>query len=139
MGKGKGAKQGMNARIKPHLCILALSGSRVGIFHKIKKSNKSKPTNFQEATEIMCDAMKLMIISKNHKYGKNNILKFGQQGIFMRDWDKICRLEEGIIKGKDLGEEGLMETWADNAGYSLVAMLLDKDWYKLPVELGKLK
>lgn len=104
-----------------------------------KKSKKSKPTNFQEATEIMCDAMKLMIISKNHKYGKNNILKFGQQGIFMRDWDKICRLEEGIIKGKDLGEEGLMETWADNAGYSLVAMLLDKDWYKLPVELGKLK
>ena len=92
-----------------------------------KKSKKSKPTNFQEATEIMCDAMKLMIISKNHKYGKNNILKFGQQG--------ICRLEEGIIKGKDLGEEGLMETWADNAGYSLVAMLLDKDWYKLPVEL----
>ena len=41
-----------------------------------KKSKKSKPTNFQEATEIMCDAMKLMIISKNHKYGKNNILKF---------------------------------------------------------------
>ena len=40
-----------------------------------KKSNKSKPTNFQEATEIMCDAMKLMIISKNHKYGKNNILR----------------------------------------------------------------
>jgi len=101
-----------------------------------KKSKKSKPTNFQEATEIMCDAMKLMIISKNHKYGKNNILKFGQQGIFMRDWDKICRLEEGIINGKDLGEEGLMETWADNAGYSLVAMLLDKDWYKLPVELN---
>ena len=54
----------------------------------------------------------------------------------MRDWDKICRLEEGIINGKDLGEEGLMETWADNAGYSLVAMLLDKDWYKLPVELN---
>ena len=80
--------------------------------------------------------MRLMIISKNHKYGKNNILKFGQQGIFMRDWDKICRLEEGIIKGKDLGEEGLLETWADNAGYSLVAMLLDKDWYKLPVELN---
>ena len=104
-----------------------------------KKSNKSEPTNFQEATEIMCDAMKLMIISKNHKYGKNNILKFGQQGIFMRDWDKICRLEEGIIKGKDLGEEGLMETWADNAGYSLVAMLLEKDWYELPVELGRLK
>ena len=101
-----------------------------------KKSKKSKPTNFQEATEIMCDAMKLMIISKNHKYGKNNILKFGQQGIFMRDWDKICRLEEGIIKGKDLGEEGLMETWADNAGYSLVAMLLEKNWYELPVELG---
>ena len=104
-----------------------------------KKSKKNKPSNFQEATEIICDAMRLMIISKNHIYGKNNILKFGQQGIFMRDWDKICRLEEGIINGKDLGEEGLMETWADNAGYSIVAMLLDKDWYKLPVELGRLK
>lgn len=101
----------------------------------IIKSGKETPTNFQEATEIICDAMKLMIISKNHKYGKNNILKFGQQGIFMRDWDKICRLEEGIFKNKDLGEEGLLETWADNAGYSLVALLLEKDWYKLPVEL----
>ncbi len=99
-----------------------------------KNNKKTKPTNFQEATEIICDAMKHMIISKNHKYGKNNILKFGQQGIFMRDWDKICRLEEGIIKGKDLGEEGLLETWADNAGYSLVAILLEKDWYELPVE-----
>ena len=76
-----------------------------------KKSKKNKPSNFQEATEIMCDAMRLMIISKNHKYGKNNILKFGQQGIFMRDWDKICRLEEGIINGKDIGEEGRMYNW----------------------------
>ena len=96
---------------------------------------KDKPTTFQEGTEILCDAMKLLLISKNHKYGKNNILKFGQQGIFMRDWDKICRLEEGIMKGVDLGEEGLLETWADNAGYSLVAMLLEKDWYELPVEI----
>jgi len=99
-----------------------------------ERTKKNKPTNFQEATEILCDAMKLMIISKNHKYGKNNILKFGQQGIFMRDWDKICRLEEGIFKGKDLGEEGLLETWADNAGYSLVAILLEKNWYELPVD-----
>lgn len=99
-----------------------------------KKTGKKEPTNFQEATEIICKAMELMIISKNHKYGKNNILKFGQQGIFMRDWDKICRLEEGIFKNKDMGEEGLLETWADNAGYSLVAILLDKKWYELPVE-----
>lgn len=100
-----------------------------------EESKKDEPTTFQEATEIMCNAMKDMLISKNHKYGKNNILKFGQQGIFMRDWDKICRLEEGIIKGVDLGAEGLLETWADNAGYSLVAMLLEKNWYELPVKL----
>jgi hypothetical protein len=94
----------------------------------------SVPTTFQDGTEIMCNAMKILLVSKNHKYGKQNILKFGQQGIFIRDWDKICRLEEGIMKDVDLGEEGLLETWADNAGYSLVAMLLEKDWYKLPVE-----
>jgi len=98
-------------------------------------AGKDEPRTFQEGTEILCDAMKLLLISKNHKYGKNNILKFGQKGIFMRDWDKICRLEEGIMKGVDLGEEGLLETWADNAGYSLVAMLLEKDWYELPVEI----
>lgn len=92
-----------------------------------------EPTTFQDGTEIMCNAMKLLLISKNHKYGKKNIEKFGQQGIFIRDWDKICRLEEGIFKGVNLGEEGLLDTWADNAGYSIVAMLLEKDWYKLPV------
>ncbi len=101
---------------------------------QVKNPNKHSPTTFQEGTEIMCDAMKLLLISKNHKYGKNNILKFGQKGIFMRDWDKICRLEEGIMKDVDLGAEGLLETWADNAGYSLVAMLLEKKWYELPVE-----
>lgn len=96
---------------------------------------KENPTTFQEGTSIMCNAMKILLTSKNHKYGKKNIEKFGQKGIFMRDWDKICRLEEGIMKDVDLGAEGLLETWADNAGYSLVAMLLEKDWYKLPVEI----
>ena len=97
--------------------------------------HKGSPTTFQEGTEILCDAMKLLLISKNHKYGKKNIEKFGHKGIFMRKYDKECRLEENLFNGIDLGAEGLLETWADNAGYSLVAMLLEKDWYKLPVEV----
>ena len=95
---------------------------------------KDKPRTFQEGTEIICNAMKILLVSKNHKYGKKNIEKFGHKGIFMRKYDKECRLEESLFNGVDLGEEGLLETWADNAGYSIVAMLLEKDWYKLPVE-----
>jgi len=96
---------------------------------------KDNPTTFQEGIDIICDAMKILLTSKNHKYGKKNIEKFGHKGIFMRKYDKECRLEENLFNGVDLGAEGLLETWADNAGYSLVAMLLEKDWYKLPVEV----
>lgn len=101
-----------------------------------KKENSNKSvTTFQEGVDIICNAMKLMLTSKNHKYGKKNILKFGHKGIFMRKFDKECRLEENLFNGTDLGEEGLMETWADNAGYSLVAMMLEKEWYQLPVKV----
>lgn len=97
------------------------------------RTGKEAPTTFQEASHILCDGLAKMLISKNHKYGKDNILKFGQIGIFMRYWDKVCRLEQGIINKTDLGAEGLQETWGDSAGYSLVGILLDKKWYQLPV------
>lgn len=98
-------------------------------------SGKNTPTTFQEASSILCNGMSKMLISKNHKYGKDNILKFGQVGIFMRYWDKVCRLEQGVCKNVNLGEEGLQETWGDSAGYSLIGILLDKGWYQLPLEI----
>ena len=66
----------------------------------------------------------LGMIARNTSADVNVVALVGERGREVREF-----LE------RDLGEEGLLETWADNAGYSLVALLLEKDWYKLPVEL----
>lgn len=102
----------------------------------LKKAKEiyDEPETFQEASGIISYALALLVISKNHKYGKENITRFGSQGIFMRLWDKIMRLENHLFKGADLGKETATDTWGDVAGYGVVGVLKELGWYDLPVE-----
>ena len=93
-----------------------------------------EPETFQEACQTVTLALSLLLVSKNHKYGKENINRFGGQGIFMRLWDKIMRLEQHLFKGAELGKESSLDTWGDIAGYGLVGALQDLGWYNLPVK-----
>jgi len=99
-----------------------------------QKDFGSKPVNFLEASRIVSNALSLLVTSKNHKYGKDNIQRFGGQGVFMRLWDKIMRLEQHLFKGTDLGEETVMDTWGDVAGYGIVGVMRELGWYDLPVD-----
>ncbi len=96
------------------------------------------PKNFQEASAILGKALELLLISKNVKYGKGNILNaidFGmdaKQGLGLRINDKFERLKNGL-KGVDLGKEGLIDTFGDLVGYSAIGIMLEMDWYELPV------
>lgn len=94
-----------------------------------------EPKNFQEATKVICRALEILIISKNHKYGKKNINDLGDIGIFCRTYDKVSRLREHYIEGKDLGTETALDSWADLCGYAMVGVLKKhNDWYSIPLE-----
>ena len=94
----------------------------------------TSPTTFEQATKIICRAMELLIISKNHKYGKQNINDLGGVGIFCRTYDKTSRLKSHYIDKKDLGSESVLDTWGDLCGYGMVGVLKEnEDWYSLPL------
>ena len=107
----------------------------------VLQNGQTEPRTFQEASEIMGKAFSLLLISKNAKYGKGNILnatKFGMspvQAIMLRENDKTERILNWL-NGADLGEEGILESFGDRVGYNMLAMMLqltsgDKTWYEL--------
>lgn len=103
------------------------------------------PSTFQEVAAILGKATELLLISKNQKYGKGNILtatRFGmtvEQGLMLRENDKTERILNSF-KGIDLGKEGMLESFGDKAGYSEIGMMLQlktksgMTWYQLPIK-----
>jgi len=93
-----------------------------------------QPKTFQDAVKIITDALALLVISKNHKYGKKNINDLGQLGIFCRVYDKTARLREHFVNKVELGSEGTIDSFADLAGYGIVDILYEVGWYNLELE-----
>lgn len=106
---------------------------------------REDPENFQEVAAILGKALELLLISKNQKYGKGNVLtatRFGmkvEQGLLLRENDKTERIINSF-KGIDLGKEGLLESFGDKVGYSAIGIMLQKktkdgvNWYQLPIK-----
>ena len=103
------------------------------------KTMTCEPKNFQEASQILGKALELLLISKNQKYGKGNILnstEFGikpKKGVALRMNDKFERLKNGL-QGIDLGKEGFVECFGDMMGYNAIGLMLELNWYKLQIE-----
>jgi hypothetical protein len=103
------------------------------------------PETFQQVAAIMGKATELLLISKNQKYGKANMLvatDYGmtvEQGLMLRENDKTERIKNSF-KGVNLGKEGLLESFGDKAGYSEIGMMLQLktksglSWYEVPLE-----
>lgn len=81
-----------------------------------------QPKNFQDAVKIITDALALLIISKNHEYGKKNINDLGQIGIFCRTYDKTSRLREHFVNKVELGNEDTIDSFADLTGNSMAGI-----------------
>ncbi len=111
----------------------------LGVNHKTHE-----PESFQEVSAIMGKATEMLLLSKNEKYGKGNMLsatKFNvtvEQGLMIRENDKTERILNHF-SGIDLGKEGLLESFGDKAGYSEIGMMLQmktkdgKSWYEIPI------
>jgi hypothetical protein len=75
-----------------------------------------------ETVETLC--------SKQRDYGPNNIARFGQSGLLLRLHDKVARLENLLLQGRQAQNESLHDTYLDIVGYSVIGvMLLDGSFF----------
>ena len=87
---------------------------------------------FNEACYEVAREVADLVILKHKDYGKDNILAFGEFGVLVRTSDKIARLKNLI--GKEGVTEPRIDAWWDIMGYGIIALLLDRDWFKLELE-----
>ena len=92
-----------------------------------------QPTTKNEAYQMLFDEITSMAEKKNNDYG-DNISEAGELGLAVRVRDKTARLKSLVIDGRDrkVEDEKTIDTWMDNANYSLMAILLKRGWWSLP-------
>lgn len=90
----------------------------------------------KEQTPISHKTLITTLCKKQHDYGPNNILRFGQQGVMIRVWDKISRLDNLTEQGYDpaVENESTFDTLLDIAGYSSIGIMLARGWFRLPLK-----
>lgn len=77
------------------------------------------------------------LADKQFDYGHDNINEFGVGGLVVRVHDKIARLRN-LMGRRIIGgprNEGLMDTWLDIAGYCVIAMMLLRETFNLPLSV----
>lgn len=94
---------------------------------------------WEGAAQVVADDIVKLIAKKQHDYGHGNILGFGEMGVAVRVWDKVNRLKTLLVdrKGQDSTGEAVEDTWTDLAGYAIIALMLRKGWFKLPLKEDK--
>lgn len=90
------------------------------------------PETFNEAARVIALEIAELCIAKQMDYGHDNINAFGEFGVLVRANDKVARLKN--LLGKEGVTEPRIDAWKDIAGYALIALLLDRDWFKLELE-----
>jgi len=94
-----------------------------------------EPETFDEACQIIATQIAYVVISKQHDYGHDNILGFGDKGLVVRMWDKVSRLKNLIWNGSGIAKhESIQDTFIDIAGYAIIGLMLEKEWFTLELK-----
>jgi hypothetical protein len=96
----------------------------------------SKPETFEEAVDSILAEMRATMIAKQRDYGPLNISKFGEYGVLVRSNDKLERLINLYNSGNNPANEPLDDSWLDLGNYSLIALMLRRDIWGIPMEDG---
>ncbi|MFA5377138.1 MAG: hypothetical protein WC455_15410 [Dehalococcoidia bacterium] len=95
----------------------------------------TEPKTFNEAALMVAQEWAAKLASKHGDYGPNNILGFGEIGLVVREWDKINRLKNLLYDNPhEWINESVDDTWLDIGGYAMIAVMLKRRWFTLPLE-----
>ena len=99
------------------------------------KTRTAHPETFEEACRLVAGQIAATVISKQHDYGHDNILGFGDKGLVVRMWDKVSRLKNLIWNGNGIAKhEPIQDTFTDIAGYAIIGLMLEKKWFTLDLK-----
>lgn len=105
---------------------------------------------FEGGLDHVLAEVREIILSKQHDYGHDNILRspiaeisqgWGvkgidetmsvQLGIFTRLCDKIARLKSAFIRAGDMKNESMSDSWTDVIGYAVLAKMVAHNTFQL--------
>ena len=92
-----------------------------------------EPTTFDQACQSIAFEVADLVAKKQHDYGQGNILAFGEYGVLVRLNDKVERLKNLLGKSKPPANEPIEDTWRDIVGYGLIALMLRRGSFTLPL------
>jgi len=103
------------------------------------------PTTIEAAFHQVAGEIIQTLITRGQKYGRDNITRSGIHGILTRLGDKLARLDNDhtdcsfrtCTNIRSLPDEAQDDGWIDLAGYSLIALLLQRGWWELPNQTPK--
>jgi hypothetical protein len=94
-----------------------------------------KPETFEQAVDSILAEMRETMIAKQRDYGPGNIDGFGELGVLIRATDKHARLKNLLYENpNEPSNESLDDTWLDMANYSLIALMVRRGIWGLPME-----
>ncbi|WP_051585995.1 nucleotide modification associated domain-containing protein [Caldanaerobius polysaccharolyticus] len=91
-------------------------------------------TTFNQAVDAVMQELKELLIAKQHDYGPNNILEFGEFGVLVRLNDKVSRLKHLIMDKLTPKNESIEDTWKDIANYAIIGIMLRRCLFGFPLE-----
>jgi len=100
----------------------------------------ASPDTFDDAIHRLANEIADVVISKQKDYGQSNILDAPftpQVGLVVRLWDKVSRLKNLTERGYKPENESINDTYIDIIGYALLALMVDRGWFTLPLKLEK--
>ena len=114
--------------------------------------DKTAPPDFEAAAHLVAKEMVALLVERHRKYGPANIARHGERGIVVRMGDKLSRLERAYdltpscwacgapyggdmeaIEDAEFGDESLEDAWLDGGNYPLVALMVRRGWWHLPL------
>jgi hypothetical protein len=120
-----------------HWCFCNFCFPAKGFFNPSFKAKSIKVDNkltLEQSFDEVVDELRKIIISKNLDYGPNNILNTpggSLNGLNVRLYDKIERLNHLLSKKTSPNNESLRDTFIDIANYAIIGMLvIDSKWGK---------
>lgn len=90
---------------------------------------EEEPTKFELDLWSNVDELTNLLLKKHHDYGPKNISQSPGgplNGLRVRMWDKIARINHLLESGKDAHNESLEDSYADLANYAIIGLMVLK-------------